>query len=152
MPPALADRSLFWKVEGPGFCLDGGTLLDSLTKIEFAGKTDSGGEEIFLSVVFPIADLRPFLCSETAILLKPFYKRTSDAYVRRFGSGKYRLLQRDHDVCPTTKTRWFTVGLKFPPALAADENWFVTAKRFLHVPDAPVQPRLFADGFMSARL
>lgn len=127
-------------------------MLDFLTKTEVADETNPGNEKIFVSVIFPIADLRPFLCPETAILLKPFHKRTSDAYVRRFGSGKYRLLQRDHDVNLTSRHGWFAVDLKFPPALAADENWFVTAKRFLHVPNAPVQPRLFADGFISARL
>jgi len=43
-------------------------------------------------------------------------------------------------------------GSPVPAALSATENWFVCARRFLHVSDAPIAPRLFADGVISARL
>jgi hypothetical protein len=125
--------------------------LNALTARD-AGSGDQHGDEVFMSVVFPVADLRPVLWPESQTISAPFRKRTSGSYARRFGAGKYRNLQRTHSVESLVDDQHSSFKWRIPPALIADENWFISAKRFIHVPNGPVQPRLFADGFISARL
>jgi hypothetical protein len=98
-----------------------------------------GTDDIIAFLVFPLADLRHILSPGSEVIDQPFLAKDSEAFLRRFGHGMYRLQQRGY-------------SSRVPPALEAAENWFVCARRFLRVYNAPIPPRVFADGLISARL
>ncbi len=95
--------------------------------------------------VFPLIDLRPLSAPAAQGIPKPFSDPGPGQYLPQFGPVDFQRKVRG----TSAMAEW----------LASSEGWYVSAHRFLRVPPPedgwirqPIRGRLYADGFLSARL
>ncbi len=94
--------------------------------------------------VFPLIDLRPLAAPAALRIAKPFSDPGPGQYLPQFGPVDFQRKVRGN----SAMAEWLT----------SSEGWYVSSHRLLRVPPPgdwirqPVRGRLYADGFLSARL